>query len=110
MTGRATPEMNERIREIMNGYGFIGTAGLTDSSALGCVIRERIEQRSEFPSNLDDELSPAEWIARIAKHLGRAVSRDPQVFRREMVIVGALVLAAVESFDRRYPSDHRTES
>lgn len=66
------------------------------------VMTERQEQRGEFPEAEDDALLPAEWIARIAKHLGRAVTQDPETFRRELVIVGALALAGIESYDRRY--------
>lgn len=67
------------------------------------VVRERIDQGSEFTVAADDELAPAEWIARVTKHVGRAVSTDPQTFRREMVVVCALALASIEAFDRRYP-------
>lgn len=74
----------------------------TDSWPVIDLIRERLDQRDEFPDLADDELTPAEWIARLSKHLGRAVSQDPQMFRREMVVVGALALAALEAFDRRY--------
>lgn len=68
------------------------------------IIRERQAQRDEFPDLADDDLTPSEWIARVTKHLGRAVSLDPQAFRREMVVVGALALAAIEAFDRKYGS------
>ena len=70
--------------------------------AIAEVVEERVAQLAEFPLLGDDELSPAEWIARLAKHLGRAVSTDPDEFRREMVVVGALSLAAIEAFDRKY--------
>lgn len=70
--------------------------------AVSDVVTERGRQRLEFPEAEDDGLDPAEWIARVAKHLGRAVSRDPHTFRQQMVVVGALALAAVESYDRRY--------
>lgn len=66
------------------------------------VLLERQTQREEFSGEVDDALEPAEWIARVAKHLGRAVSTDPAVFRQEMVVVGALALASIESFDRKY--------
>ena len=64
------------------------------------IAYERSAQTHEFTSEADDELLPAEWVARIAKHLGRSVSTNPETFRQEMVVVGALALAAIESFDR----------
>ena len=76
-------------------------SGLSADS-LADVYRERVVQRREFTPADDDTLEPAEWIARIAKHLGRAVTQDPETFRRELVIVGALALAGIESYDRRY--------
>lgn len=75
-----------------------------EAKALHDIALERLGQQTEFPATEDDDLEPAEWIARIAKHLGRAVSRDPSEFRRELVIVGALALAGVESYDRKQTS------
>lgn len=69
--------------------------------ALEDVIAARAAQRFEFGEREDDTLQPAEWVARIAKHLGRAVSQDPDAYRQQLVVVGALALAAIESFDRR---------
>jgi hypothetical protein len=63
---------------------------------------ERAEQRLEFTTEDDDALTPSDWIARIAKHTGRAVAFDPEVFRHEMVVIGALACAAIESFDRKF--------
>lgn len=65
------------------------------------VMFEREEQEAEFGTADDDLLTPPEWIARLAKHLGRAVSEDPGVYRRELVVIGALVLAGIEAFDRK---------
>lgn len=67
------------------------------------VGNERVAQRSLHRIVEDDDLSPAEWIARLAKHLGRAVTLDPPTFRRQMVRVAAICVAAIESFDRRFP-------
>lgn len=74
----------------------------TKNRSLLDVLDERFSQRVEFMEAEDDMLTPAEWIARIAKHLGRAVTQDPETFRRELVIVGALALAGIEAYDRRY--------
>jgi len=68
------------------------------------LIRERLVQRDEFPEIEDDALTPAEWIARLTKHLGRAVTTDPRTYRQELVVVGALTLAALEAYDRKYGS------
>lgn len=65
------------------------------------VMFEREAQEFEFGDVADDLLTPPEWIARLAKHLGRAVSADPAVYRHELVVVGALALAGIEAFDRR---------
>ena len=56
--------------------------------------------RIEFGDAFDDTLEPAQWIARIVKHLGRAVSQDPDAYRRQLVIVGALAVAGIEAYDR----------
>lgn len=74
------------------------------TAALVDVLTERALQTHEFRDSHDAEHTPAEWIARVTKHVGRAVSRDPQTFRKEMVVVGALALAAIEAFDRNYPT------
>lgn len=76
-------------------------AGL--NSCILAIVEERIAQFHEHPSAADDDLTPAEWIARLAKHLGRAVTLDPPTFRRQMVRVAAICVAAIESFDRRFP-------
>jgi hypothetical protein len=67
------------------------------------VANERIAQRLEYGEAGDDTLDPAEWIARLAKHLGRAVTLEPAIFRRQLVRVAAICVAAIESFDRRFP-------
>jgi hypothetical protein len=50
----------------------------------------------------DDQHSNFDWIAYIAKHVGRAVQWpfDRDAFRRQMVIVAALAVAAIEWADR----------
>lgn len=90
--------MNDHIHDVA-----YDASPMVMTDALSDVLTERHQQRDSFSEIADDELAPAEWIARVAKHVGRAVSTDPQTFRREMVVVGALALAVIESFDRRYP-------
>lgn len=72
------------------------------------ILLERQDQRVEFGDAFDDSLSPSDWIARLTKHTGRAVSLDPAVYRKQLVIVGALALAAIEAYDRN--RDQRRES
>lgn len=95
----------------IRGYGATGGVYRVASVGAGTlqaqmdVMGERLDQLEEFTRDADDLLEPSEWIARLAKHTGRAVTFDPQEFRREMVVVGALALAAIESFDRRYSAE-----
>lgn len=72
------------------------------TAAVDAIAAERVLQQIEHPLAEDDALEPAEWVARVAKHLGRAVSTDKAVYRRQMVVVGALAVAAIESFDRKF--------
>lgn len=43
-----------------------------------------------------------DWIAYLTKHIGKAVHWPwtPELFRKQMVIVGALAMAAIEWCDR----------
>lgn len=66
------------------------------------IQAERALQREEFDVGGDDALLPAEWIARIVKHTGRAVSPAPFVYRRQLVVIAALAIAALEAHDRKY--------
>lgn len=77
---------------------------IVERNVLQDVLDERGAQMSDHRLADDDLLEPAEWVARIVKHLGRSVSTDPSVYRKQIVIVGALALAAVEAFDRRVES------
>lgn len=66
------------------------------------IVLERERQDAEWggPPH-DDSHEATDWIAYLAKHLGRAVTLEPEVFRRQMVIVAALAVAAVEWCGRR---------
>ena len=52
----------------------------------------------------DDRHTEAEWVALLARHLGLAVDDGSGVsaerFRKQLVRVAALAVAAVESWDR----------
>lgn len=66
------------------------------------IIMERARQRVRFSSVQDDEKTPADWVAEIAQNLGRAVTTEPEVYRKQLVVLGALAVAALEAHDRRY--------
>jgi hypothetical protein len=79
------------------------SAGDGLDAVLNEVLAERKRQDLAWggPSH-DDDHENNTWVALIARHLGRAVTftkLDPQ-FRRKMITVAALAVAAVEFFDR----------
>lgn len=68
------------------------------------VHDERVaqDQKHGGPSN-DDKYSSRDWLAFIVKHAGRTVTqqRGLRNFRRQMIRIAALAVAAVEWCDRR---------
>lgn len=69
------------------------------------VEEERRAQDAQWGGAANDDLhSPRDWVALACRHLGLAVDdgrdHDPARWRRQMVRVAALALAAVESQDR----------
>ena len=50
----------------------------------------------------DNLHTPNDWVAYLAKHLGKAVHWPwtPEGFRKQMVVVGALAVAAIEWVER----------
>jgi hypothetical protein len=79
------------------------------ASVLGEVMAERRAQDSEWggPAH-DDAHSEDKWVALLVRHLGLAVNdggeaADLARYRRQMVRVAALAVAAVEALDRRKP-------
>jgi hypothetical protein len=69
------------------------------------VNEERRAQETRWSAALDDANSPMGWIALIARHAGLAIDdgaimNDPERFRRQMIRVAALAVAAIESRDR----------
>jgi hypothetical protein len=82
---------------------------MTTQSALAEVAAERAAQDAEWggPTH-DDRHLPWDWVALLTRHAGLAVTdgggeADQVRFRRQMVRVAALAVAAVESIDRRWP-------
>ena len=71
-------------------------------SILKEIVAERVNQDRKWggPEH-DDEHRPEEWAAFIVDHAAKAgIHEDPREFRRRMVRVAALAVAAIESRDR----------
>jgi hypothetical protein len=68
------------------------------------IIDERGRQNNRYGLDHDDQLLAAGWGVVLAKHVGRvaesALDSDPLAFRRSLVRVAAVAVAAVEAFDR----------
>jgi hypothetical protein len=62
-----------------------------------------VERRTQLGQFDDAAMDGPLWVVRIAKHLGRAVTNDPPSFRRAMVVIGALAVAAIEWYDDKWP-------
>lgn len=64
-----------------------------------------------FTESNDDFHSPDVWIALLARHVGLAARSDGGVgydldrYRRQLVRIAALSIAAIESLDRQHPSE-----
>ena len=75
------------------------------------VIQERIRQRElAFGGDtdaFDKQNSQNDWVAYISAYVGRAAEkclqneREGETFRRNMVKVAALAVAAIEDYDRK---------
>lgn len=79
---------------------------MSQESILDEVRQERALQDRLFGgADHDDRHMPNEWIAILTRHLGLAAGDaadiDPARFRRQMVRIAALGVAAVEAMDRR---------
>lgn len=72
----------------------------------GEILEERHRQDEQWggPAH-DDNHSAAEWICWIVKHVGKAVasaeSKDGTALRHRLIVIAALVVAAIESYDRK---------
>jgi hypothetical protein len=73
------------------------------------ILRERVRQAEKHGGpERDDQHGPHDWITFIAMHAGLGRVREDDTegmaldrFRKQMVIVAALTLAAIESTDRQ---------
>lgn len=88
--------------------------GSPDVSPTGLVLAEVAEERKEQDEEWggaahDDQHGSNDWIAYIAKHVGKAVwymsagQHGRATFRYQMIRVAALAVAAVEWCDRLEP-------
>lgn len=70
------------------------------------VREERTRQQDELGYAIDHDAghSPAEWVALLARYVGRAGDAgdvaDAPAYRRRLVQIAAVAVAAVESLDR----------
>lgn len=74
------------------------------------ILREIQQERTHQDAlhggpKKDDQHTPADWVAILARHLGLAVGDaaviDVVRYRRQLIRVAAVAVAAVESLDRR---------
>jgi hypothetical protein len=73
------------------------------------IDEERTKQDEEYGGpERDDDHGPGGWILALTKHVGRAVQWKSNVngFRRQMLIVASLGVAAIEWCDRRWESEN----
>ena len=78
---------------------------MSKQSVLDEVSKERAIQDAQWGGAAhDDKHTEPEWIAILARHLGLAANdeaeEEPTRFRRQMVRLAAVAVAAVEAFDR----------
>ena len=68
------------------------------------ICRERISQDKKWGgSTHDDQHSIFDWVIFIRHHTNRAVGgRAEDDYRKQMVRVAALAVAAIQAFDRKH--------
>lgn len=68
------------------------------------IQTERLAQLSVYDREADDVLLPVHWVFLVCRHATRAIQDSAPdsitIFRRQMVRVAALAVAAVEAVDR----------
>lgn len=80
------------------------TFGCPTHDPLGAVLLEVSEERARQDAKWggpthDDQHGPEEWEAFLMKRIP-AFSRADRAFRRRMIEIAALAIAAVQSYDR----------
>lgn len=70
------------------------------------VVEERIAQNTKWGGPIHDDANTInDWVATLARHCGLAASDAREIdavrFRKQMIRVAALAIAAVESADRQ---------
>lgn len=71
---------------------------------IGDIDKERTKQDDKWGGPSHDNMHNShDWVAFITKHLGKAVMWpwDGEKFRKQMVRVAALAVAAIAWYDRR---------
>lgn len=63
------------------------------------IVGERKRQDEKWSGFPHDEYSQLDWIAFIRDHALRAFK--PNQFRKQMILVAALAVAAIETYDRK---------
>ncbi len=71
------------------------------------IEQERYRQDKQWGgSNHDDKHGENDWLVILMRHLGLAANDEaeevPERFRRQLVRVAAIALAALESYDRTH--------
>lgn len=66
------------------------------------ILAERTYQQGRWGDEFDSKNTPNDWVAYIAKYLGQAVTMpwNPETFRKQLVKVATLCVAAIEWCDR----------
>ncbi len=78
---------------------------LTDVPRLAQVLAERERQRERYTSKHDRDHDGAQWVALLARHVGKLADAEmgggPRIYEQRLVELAALVLAALEAEQAR---------
>ena len=76
-----------------------------DLTLMGEVIEERQRQRDQWNQQHDREHTGAEWAALLTIYVGKVAAsefgRGPKEYRRRLIQVAAVAMAAIEAEDSR---------
>jgi hypothetical protein len=74
---------------------------MTIDGVLDQIRVERAYQDAKWGSTFDDKNTANDWAAYVAQYVGQAAfAKQPEEWRRQMVKVATLAVAAIEAFDR----------